>query len=732
MKTPSILLLAVAAPLAFAQEGEAGHLHGPDGRHIVAPQSGGGAGSFILSHHDLKILDLSGKVVEGADVDSVITPKGSTTPIHTEKNAYEPENEVYGSHMTYTQPGEYVITENVKLPGGKSLSVEFPIWVPAGAGAADEHAHGPNWLLIGGAVVGGIALLFGVYQLGRRNAAAGAAAAVLILAGTITATQASAQEDDPSHMHGADGRHIVAPDQAGASGPKLKGYLSADLKESAEKTVEGYRFILSIENEEVSPDPGLVTLDEPSRKAIGLEVEEVQSLDSDTGLVVSGEVKPAASGEVALGARASGTVSAVHVSPGDPVRAGQLLVTLQSSEVAVAQGDYHRAAGEVRAASAALEDAQSRLAAAKIKASVAKENVARQKKLAQAGAFAVAPLEEAKGKLAEAEAEVKTAAARLESAEKHLARLEEGLKSGVTSRREVESARAERDQARAQLEAANLKAQIARSALEREQGIQSAGLRDSKEVRQAEADFAQAQAEERVAQSALASAKAQRARAEATLKAARDAVIALGGSPGGGSSIAVRTPVAGAVQTRAASVGMAVTPGQTLATVVNSRALWIEGHVFERDIPRVRPGQSAQVTVDALPDRSFEGTVAAVAPKIDEGTRAATVRVTVSGGDPHKSGLKAGMFARMRVGVGGGSGLAIPAAAVHEDAGQAQVFVVVDPGGVGKESAGTYRKTPVQLGRSFGSRVEVLSGLKPGQKVVTQGAYQLHLKAGEG
>ncbi len=94
--------------------------------------------------------------------------------------------------------------------------------------------------------------------------------------------------------------------------------------------------------------------------------------------------------------------------------------------------------------------------------------------------------------------------------------------------------------------------------------------------------------------------------------------------------------------------------------------------------------------------------------------------------------LMAGMFARMRLTVGGGTGLANPASAVHEDVGKAQMFVAEDPGGDGKESPGTYRKIPVQLERSFGSRVEALSGLKPGQKVVPQGAYRLHLRAGEG
>jgi hypothetical protein len=134
----------------YAQEPEeAGHMHGPDGRHIaVAETFGPAVGKSILSHHDLMITDTSrfsmkkeGAVVEGADVHSVIHKKGDPKAvIHKEHNSYEPENGVYGSHMMYKEPGEYVIIENVTLPGGKKYTLEFPIWVPGPTGAAQKSA----------------------------------------------------------------------------------------------------------------------------------------------------------------------------------------------------------------------------------------------------------------------------------------------------------------------------------------------------------------------------------------------------------------------------------------------------------------------------------------------------------------------------------------------------------------------------------------------------------------
>ena len=131
-----LLLQTPAPPRALAQEqeaGEAGHMHGPDGRHIaVAGSTGGGAaGVSILSHHDLKITDGKGAVVKGCDVHSVVHRKGDPGDvIHREHNAFEPENGVYGSHMVYREPGEYVIVfdnrmnkETMRIPES-SISVD--------------------------------------------------------------------------------------------------------------------------------------------------------------------------------------------------------------------------------------------------------------------------------------------------------------------------------------------------------------------------------------------------------------------------------------------------------------------------------------------------------------------------------------------------------------------------------------------------------------------------------
>ncbi|HLP00146.1 MAG TPA: hypothetical protein VK171_16235, partial [Fimbriimonas sp.] len=227
-KLLAISLLVCAATSGFTQEEEPGHMHGPDGRHIVTEQPKQEASSIILSHHDLRIEGPDGKSVIGAEVNSTISRSTAPTkPVHTEKNAYEPENEVYGSHMTYTEPGEYLISQDVKLPDGKQVKVDFPVFVPPPAeamGEAEHDHHGPNYLLIIGGLIAGGAALFAAYKFGKKNASQGVGLFVIAtLSTSLLPVQSFAQEDEAGHAHGPDGRHIVTQAQVEqAVGPQLR------------------------------------------------------------------------------------------------------------------------------------------------------------------------------------------------------------------------------------------------------------------------------------------------------------------------------------------------------------------------------------------------------------------------------------------------------------------------------------------------------------------------------
>ncbi|KAA0237397.1 MAG: efflux RND transporter periplasmic adaptor subunit [Armatimonadetes bacterium] len=719
MKRFLSILVFCASVGVSAQEEEPGHMHGPDGRHIVAPHASGGAQQFILSHHDMRIEGPDGRVIIGCTVDSTIYKTGDPKAIvHTERNAYEPENEVYGSHMTYKEPGEYVLSQAVTLPDGKKTSFEFPVYVPAIAGGATEaeHAHGPNYPLIIGGVVGGFLLLFGIYRLGQKNARVGGAALlVLAVAGGASFSQfAWAQEDEKGHMHGADGRHIVAPDAAKASGPMLKAYPAPNQGDSAEKTVDGIKFVLSIENEEMTPDPALVAIGTEKAKLIGLKVAPVQFSATGGGLQTTGRVSANPNGVVIVNARAAGRVISLGALPGTSVRRGQALAVIESPELAEAQSAYRRSIAEISQAQASVKIAQSGIGASQTRLSVAQRSLDRQKQLAATGAFASPSVEAARSVVSTTEAELAAAQTNVQALEVRVAQLEQGVASGVVPRRELDVARAELQTARSNLADSQRQLTLAREALTRELAISAKGLRNAKEVESAQAEVDLARSALVSSRNGLLQAQADLTRAQSVIRIARDQIALLGGSPGGGNRVTISAPISGEVKSRTASVGQTVSTGEPLFDLLNAEVVWVLSDVFEVDVPKVRIGQRVEVVADALSGRTYAGEVAFVHNEVDESTRTTKVRVVV---DNPGERLKQNMFVRVQIGTGSGGQILVPTSAVQTTGGVSVVYV--------EEMPGTYRRTVVQLGGALGDRTVIKSGLERGKKVVTDGAYQL-------
>jgi membrane fusion protein, heavy metal efflux system len=709
---------AVAAQILAGGEGP-GHMHGPDGRHIAAPSSAAvPQGTRILSHHDLRIEGPDGEAIVGADVHSVIHRRGNPQEvIHREHNAYEPENEVYGSHMMYTEPGEYTILERVTLPDKRELTVEFPIWVPDPAALAleEEHHHGPSWFLIIGGVLLGFGALYGAYRLGANRATAGGAA--LLLAFASIPSRAWAQ-DEPGHLHGPDGRHIVAPGAFGSgAGTPLRAYPTADFRDSATQKVGDIEFTLSIENEEIELDPDVVPMDAEQAKTIGLQVAVAEVVAGSRSLITTGQVRANPNGVITVTARVSGRVVEVGVTPGDDVRAGQLVAVIDSPEVVEAQSELRRAEAEAAQAKAGFARSRADVEAAGARLQNAQAALARQRAMASTGEFENPSLESARSQVAAAAGELREEQSAHESLLATARRLRQGLEAGVVARNEVERAEAAADQARIRVETSERRLGILRESLNREQRIQSQGLRNEREIQQAEADVRVASAGVTAARSGLAEARAVEVRAGAAVNSARARLAQMGAGPTG-SRVAVRAAIGGEVESRPVNVGETVSEGQVLARVLNTSTVWVEGDIFERDLPRVRVGQRVEVTADAVPGRTFTGVVEYISGVVNPETRAVQMRTVVR---QSVKVLKPNMFAQMMLAGGGAAVVAVPIEAVQDDAGTPVVFV--------EESLGSYRRTPIQTSGSLGERVLVTSGLRPGDRVVTQGAYQLLAKA---
>jgi cobalt-zinc-cadmium efflux system membrane fusion protein len=179
----------------------------------------------------------------------------------------------------------------------------------------------------------------------------------------------------------------------------------------------------------------------------------------------------------------------------------------------------------------------------------------------------------------------------------------------------------------------------------------------------------------------------------------------------------VPAPMAGVVTERGANVGSNVETSTRLFTVVDLSSVWIEGALYERDFSRVRVGSPASVTTSAYSGVVVRGRVSYIDPQVNASTRTARVRVEVA--NPRQE-LRLGMYADIEVAAAtGAQAMTVPRSAVQTVDDRQVVYVVQ-----GTEP-GTFVERTVRLGDAAGDRVEVLSGLHPGDQVVSKGSFFL-------
>lgn len=215
--------------------------------------------------------------------------------------------------------------------------------------------------------------------------------------------------------------------------------------------------------------------------------------------------------------------------------------------------------------------------------------------------------------------------------------------------------------------------------------------------------------------------------AEADLQATMASLRALGLSEsdvrsGGGSDarLALRSPVSGTVIERNVVAGQMTDPSKPLFRVGDLSRLWLIVHAFERDAVRVRTGSIARVSFPALPGRVFTGVVTLLGRQVDVVSRTIPVRIEIE----NTAGvLRPGMSAAASVLLGAASGtvVAVPAASLQRLEDGWRVFI--------PKSDGTYEVRSVGRGRDLGGEVEIVSGLRPGENIVVDGAFLLKAEA---
>jgi RND family efflux transporter MFP subunit len=160
--------------------------------------------------------------------------------------------------------------------------------------------------------------------------------------------------------------------------------------------------------------------------------------------------------------------------------------------------------------------------------------------------------------------------------------------------------------------------------------------------------------------------------------------------------------------------GARVTPDQVLFEIADLSHLWILADVYENDLASVHVGTSGEVRVTYRPGRSWRGRVTYVAPTVDEKTRTVKVRLEV---DDTGNDLKPEMFTDVELVTDSAPALVVPDDAVV-DAGERHI-VFLDRG------EGRYEPREVKVGTRAGKRLEVLSGLAEGDRVVVSANFLL-------
>ena len=177
-------------------------------------------------------------------------------------------------------------------------------------------------------------------------------------------------------------------------------------------------------------------------------------------------------------------------------------------------------------------------------------------------------------------------------------------------------------------------------------------------------------------------------------------------------TITLYSPVAGYVTDLRATPGSSVTPDTDLYTIVDTSQVEVVADVFEYEAPNIRVGERAKVFLQALPGKVFTGVVEYIQPQVDASSP--TYKVRLDMGNPGLA-LKPDMYAEVEFTVNDPPRLTVPAEAVL-GAGERRV-VYVDRGN------GYFEPRQVQTGGRAGDRVEILAGIKAGERVVTSGNF---------
>jgi membrane fusion protein (multidrug efflux system) len=185
----------------------------------------------------------------------------------------------------------------------------------------------------------------------------------------------------------------------------------------------------------------------------------------------------------------------------------------------------------------------------------------------------------------------------------------------------------------------------------------------------------------------------------------------------------IRAPFSGVLGIRKVNRGQYLAAGDPIVPLQALQPIYVNFGVPQQDVARVKVGGDIRITAEELPGVELTGRVSAINSIVDEATRNVQVQATL----PNRDGrLRPGMFVQTALSVGATTTIvALPAPAISYAPYGDSVFVVTERKDPNGRSYKGVRQQFVKLGASRGDQVAVLSGVKPGDEVVTSGVFKL-------
>jgi RND family efflux transporter MFP subunit len=184
------------------------------------------------------------------------------------------------------------------------------------------------------------------------------------------------------------------------------------------------------------------------------------------------------------------------------------------------------------------------------------------------------------------------------------------------------------------------------------------------------------------------------------------------------TDLTINSPVSGYITQKNALPNMYVQPETMLYTIADLSDVWVLAQVFQSDAGKIKPGDPAEVTVDAYPGRVFNGRVDYILPQLDVNTRTLPVRLVFS--NPGLK-LRPGMYVNVRAKLPMGRQLVVPASAAFHSGTKNLLFVYGGEGNI--------EPREVELGPQVGDELVITKGVKAQEQIVTSANFLIDSEA---